>query len=419
MKRPRILYWVPALGLFILSGCLLTAQRTSSGDGTTTQLVNRATQSAQSRGERGAGVPEFWVRPGYRVELVSENLRDARFVEIDNKGTLYLSRPNSGDILTLKLRNGKYERVAAFVSGYPTVHGMQFADGWLWFAQTGAIHKARDTNGDGKADQIETVIPEGQLPKGGGHWWRAILITKDSIYTSIGDSGNISDETKTERQKIWRFNKDGSNKRLFASGIRNNEKLRLRPGTNEIWGMDHGSDWYGARIGDKQGRQPVTDMHPPEEFNHYVQDGFYGHPFITGFKLPRIEYHNRDDIIDLAEKTIVPEWGFGAHWAGNGFTFLTKNYFPDHAGDAFVAFHGSWNRREPAGYRVERVLFDDVTGKPYGNLMVVGTLVNGRVLARPVDCAELPDGSILFSCDQTGRIYRITRAQKGKTVQNP
>ena len=32
-----------------------------------------------------------------------------------------------------------------------------------------------------------------------------------------------------------------------------------------------------------------------------------------------------------------------------------------------------------------------------------------KVLARPVDCVEAPDGSILFSCDQTKRIYRITK----------
>lgn len=411
MKKQRFMRWIPALSILALSGCLLTAQQSPSGNSKAGQPASSTAKTVPAKGERGTGVPDFWIRPGYRVELVADNLRNARFMEVDNKGNLYLSRPNSGDILTLRFRNGKYEQVATFVAGYPTVHGMQFADGWLWFTQTGAIHKAQDTNGDGKADKIETVIPEGELPKGGGHWWRPVLITQDSIYTSIGDSGNTSDETKTERQKIWRFNKDGSNKRLFAGGIRNTEKLRLRPGTNEVWGVDHGSDWYGARIGDKQGKQPVTDYNPPDEFNHYVQDGFYGHPFITGFRLPRVEYYNREDIIDLAEKTAVPEWGFGAHWAGNGFTFLTKNYFPDHTGDAFVAFHGSWNRREPAGYRIERVLFDKVTGKPYGSLMIVSTLVNGRVLARPVDCVELPDGSVLFSCDQTGRIYRITRAQ--------
>ena len=125
--------------------------------------------------------------------------------------------------------------------------------------------------------------------------------------TGVGDSGNITDELDSERQKIWRFDLDGSNKRLFVSGIRNTEKLRLRPGSNEIWGADHGSDNFGARLGERMGRrQPVTDWNPPDELNHYVEGGFYGHPFIVGDKLPRYEYREREDILDLAARTTPP-----------------------------------------------------------------------------------------------------------------
>lgn len=43
--------------------------------------------------------------------------------------------------------------------------------------------------------------------------------------------------------------------------------------------------------------------------------------------------------------------------------------------------------------RIERVLFDDVTGKPYGSLTIVKTITPElRILARPVDCVEAPDG---------------------------
>ena len=150
----------------------------------------------------------------------------------------------------------------------------------------------------------------------------------DAIYTGIGDSGNITDLRDSEREKIYRFDKEGGSKHLFSSGIRNTEKLRFRPGTQEIWGADHGSDWFGEPLGDKQGRQAITDDNPPDEFNRYVDGGFYGHPFIVGMRVPRIEYQNRPDIVEPAQKTIVPEWCFGAHFATNAFTFLTKNYFP-------------------------------------------------------------------------------------------
>jgi glucose/arabinose dehydrogenase len=360
----------------------------------------------------GPGVPAFDVRPGYRVTLAADVDGEARFLEFDDAGTLYVSQPQAGRILALKDRDGDgvYETSAPFVTGRRTVHGLDWHDGWLWFTTTGAIFRARDTDGDGKADDILDVISEGSLPRGGGHWWRSICVTGQSIYTSIGDSGNINDESDTERQKIWRFNHDGSGKTLFATGIRNTEKLRIRPGTDELWGCDHGSDWYGKPLGDREGKQPVTDLNPPDELNHYVEGGFYGHPFIVGAKLPRLEYRDRKDIIDLAARTIPPALALGAHWASNGHTFLVGDYFPEHDGDLFIAFHGSWNSSERVGYCVQRVLFDKLTGRPIGQYTVVRTLgPDGEVLARPVDCVQAPDGSVLFSSNATQKIFRISR----------
>ena len=368
-------------------------------------------QIAPQNGAVGEGVPAFQVRPGYRVTLAADGLQNARFLETDGQGTVFVSQPAPGSIIALRDRDGdgRYETRTVFLDGRRTVHGLCWRDGWLYFAQTGSIHRARDTDGDGRADDLETIIPEGSLPSGGGHWWRSLLVTEDAIYTSIGDSGNINDETATERQKIWKFDRKGGNRRLFASGIRNTEKLRLRPETQEIWGCDHGSDNFGRKFGEKPGSdQPVTDLNPPCEFNRYVDGGFYGHPFIVGTNLPRPEFQDRPGILRLAARAIPPEWCFGAHWAPNGFTFLTRDLFPDHRGDAFVAFHGSWNSTKLVGYCVERVLFDRVTGKPFGSLTVVSTLDrNGNVLARPVDCLEEPAGTVLFSCDLTNRIYRI------------
>ena len=181
----------------------------------------------------------------------------------------------------------------------------------------------------------------------------------------------------------------------------------VRPGTDEIWGMDHGSDWFGEKLGEKQsGIQPVTDYNPPCEMNRYVDGGFYGHPFVVGIRQVRFEYMDRKDILDLAARTIVPEWCAGAHWAPNAMTFYAAEQFPGAAGDAFVAFHGSWNRSTKAGYCVMRVLFED--GHPFGAQPYVKFLGPGeRVLGRPVDVVVAPDGSLLISDDNGSRIYRL------------
>jgi glucose/arabinose dehydrogenase len=369
----------------------------------------------------GAGVPPFTVRPGYRVTLAADGLQEARFIEFDDKGTLYLSQPGRGTILALRDpdHDGVYETRTAFVTGKPSAHGMHFKDGWLWFTQAGAVYRARDTKGTGTADEVVTLIPEGKLPQG-GHWWRSILVADNGFYTSIGDSGNITDETNTDRQKIWFYDLDGKNRKLFASGIRNTEKLRFRPGTNEVWGCDHGSDNFGAKYGERAGvLQPITDLNPPDEFNRYVEGGFYGHPFIVGDRLPRPEYASRSDILQLAAKSIPPEWNNPPHWANNGWTFLTQDYFPNHKGDAFIAFHGSWNRMPKAGYCIQRILFDQLTGKPYGALTIVSCLQGQQVQARPVDCVEAPDGTVLFTTDDHARIYRISRDDGAGAAMRP
>lgn len=356
------------------------------------------------------------VRDGYQLTVVQDSIKNPRFLKLDPEGTLYVSLPGNGEIRACRDNDGDgyFEKVETFVKGHPTVHGMAWYEGWLWFTESGAIFRARDLNADGKADEEETIIPDGELPKGGGHWWRSILILEGRLYTSIGCSGNIAEDGDTERLKIWSFALDGTDKRLFASGLRNTEKLLARPGTTEIWGMDHGSDWFGRYLEEKDSLsgQPITDFNPPGELNHYVQDGFYGHPYIVGNKIPRYEYMDRPDIVALAKKTIPPAWSSGAHWAPNGFNFYTGDQFPaDCKGDIFTAYHGSWNRSEKAGYCVTRILFDE--GRPYGELKYVNFLSEeGEVLGRPVDVEVTADGSLLISDDFRGKIYKLTYTGK-------
>ncbi len=207
----------------------------------------------------GQGVPPFWVRPGYRCDMVAQ-LDEVRFLCLNPEdGTLYVAQPGHGKIAMLRPDGAGYKRVGDFVTGHPSAHGMYWFKGWLWFTESGAIFKARSTDGKGAANEVQTIIAKGQLPSG-GHWWRPILVDDTGFYTEIGDSGNISDEMNTDRQKIWRYNLDGGDKTLFASGLRNTEKLLFKPGTNEVWGVDHGSDNFGHAYGETPGKeQPITD----------------------------------------------------------------------------------------------------------------------------------------------------------------
>ena len=362
--------------------------------------------AAQAAGTVGPGVPDFEVRDGYKVTVAAQDFGQARFIEPGENGILYVSQPNQGSISTLKKQtDGTYKKIGEFTKDKDTVHGMDYEKGWLWFTQSGVVWKGRDTNGDGVADEEVKVLDD--LPKGGGHWWRSICVTDNGFFTSIGDTGNINDLTDTDREKVWFYNLDGSGKKLWSSGIRNTEKLRMHPVTGDLYGCDHGSDWYGKPLGDTDGNQPITNRTPPDEFNRYVEGGFYGHPFVVGTGLPRIEFKDRPDIIELIGKTILPAWPVGPHWATNGWTFAKTDGLGA-KGDAFIACHGSWNSTVRQGYCIDHVMFDGQTGLPMGAVKIVSTLKDGKDLDRPVDCTEESDGSILWSAD-SGKIYRISK----------
>ncbi|HEX6981512.1 MAG TPA: sorbosone dehydrogenase family protein, partial [Balneolaceae bacterium] len=80
----------------------------------------------------------------------------------------------------------------------------------------------------------------------------------------------------------------------------------------------------------------------------------------------------------------------------------------EYKNDAFVTFHGSWNRKPASGYLVSRVHFEN--GKPVkfedfitGFLSDDGKSQFGRVTGITVHS----DGSLLITDDSNGIIYRV------------
>jgi glucose/arabinose dehydrogenase len=363
------------------------------------------------------GVPAgVWVRDGYALTIAIEGIKVPRFLATGPDGTLYVSVPKEGKIVACRDKDGDgvYDTTTAFVSGKPPatiLQGMQWHDGWLWFAQLNSVAKARDTNGDGVADEEVAVLGAEQLPTGakGGHMWRALLIHGGRIYTHVGDQTNATDEPieASERKKIWSFALDGSDKKLFASGLRNTEKLVVRPGTDEIWGVDHDIDLMAAKLeGDRTFGQPITDHNPPAELNHYVAGGFYGHPWLVGKNQPNLMFLTEPKLMEYASKATIPEWLMPAHCSANSLTFYRGDKIPQAHGDAFVAMKGGWNATAKVGYCLSRILFEN--GHPYGELKMVNFLKNGtEILGRPADCTQAPDGSLLFSDDLGGKVYRL------------
>lgn len=106
-------------------------------------------------------------------------------------------------------------------------------------------------------------------------------------------------------------------------------------------------------------------------------------------------------------EVVFPEVEEAAHAADLGMIFYRGTRFPERWRGIFSAQHGSWDRSVPVG---ARVMFTPVAGGRAGPSEVFAEGWNqgrGPYLGRPVDVAELADGSLLVSDDQNGVIYRI------------
>ena len=75
----------------------------------------------------------------------------------------------------------------------------------------------------------------------------------------------------------------------------------------------------------------------------------------------------------------------------------------------FIAFHGSWNRSVPAGYKVVRVILNEKGEIQSHEDFITGFLQpDGSKAGRPVDVEQSPDGDLYISDDNAGRIYKVT-----------
>jgi glucose/arabinose dehydrogenase len=245
------------------------------------------------------------------------------------------------------------------------------------------------------------------LPHGGGHWTRDIQFTPDGkkMFVSVGSASNVDDPDTTPAEKnradILQFNPDGSEMRVYASGIRNaGGGLAVNPTTGELWCSVNERDGLGDNL-------------VPDYITHVQDGGFYGWPwwYMGDNQDPR----HKGKHPELKEKTIVPDVLLQAHNASLEFAFYEGKQFPaEYQGDIFASQHGSWNRSVRAGYEVIRVPLHH-TGHASGEYedFLTGFVVdNGHVWGRPVGVTVAADGSLLVSDDGSNSIWRVSYTGK-------
>jgi glucose/arabinose dehydrogenase len=356
---------------------------------------------------------QLHVPPGFRIEQYAAGLRNPRFLLTAPNGDIFVTESRADTIKVLRDTNGdgKPDLTETFASDgmkdpfgiafYPPGPDPQF----LYVANTDGIVRFPYRNGDTKTRGAAEKLPaaelsSGGLLRGGGHWTRDIVFSPDGkkMYVSIGSYSNVSDDkSEADRARIFEFNADGSDRKVFAWGVRNVVGIAFRPGTNDLWMSVNERDELGDDL-------------VPDYISRVQPGGFYGWPWFYLGSHPDPRHKGKHP--ELAGKVLMPDVLTQSHVASLNLCFYTADQFPaEYRGDIFAAFHGSWNRKRRVGYKIVRVLFDKATGKPRGEVedFVTGFVTpEGNVWGRPVGITVAKDGALLFSEDGNKTIWRVS-----------
>jgi glucose/arabinose dehydrogenase len=312
--------------------------------------------------------------------------------------------PSANRITLLRDANGDgvAETRSVLISGLNSPTGMALIGNTLYVANTDAVlafpYKEGDTKITAKPEKIVS------LPGGGNHWARNLLASPDGrlLYVTVGSSSNIGErgmDKEDRRAAIWEVYPPNKSFRIYAAGLRNPNGLAWEPHKKELWTVVNERDMLG---GDS----------PPDYLTFVDFGAFYGWPYSYwgGYVDKRV-----DERPDLLEYTRRPDYALGPHVAPLGLVFAegAKLGAPFDNG-AFIALHGSWNRKPLSGYKVVYVPFgpDGYPVKGAKPIDVLGSFLNqdGHARGRPAGLALDKTGALLVADDVGNRIWRVSSA---------
>ncbi len=344
---------------------------------------------------------------GFHIAVFA-NVNGPRLLTFTPGGVLLVSESGQGKVVALPdpKQTGKAERVVEVLTGLNEPHGIAFFEGKLYVAENDKVRRYDWDEANLRATSPKKIT---DLPNGGGHSTRSLLFHSGKMYVSAGSSCNVCIEKDPRRATVMEFNPDGSGQKIFAKGLRNAVGLAVNPKTATVWVTVNGRDMLGDDL-------------PPETIYDLGQgDVDAGWPYCYGDRVPDSKFTKPGD--SRCQNVIEPKVQMQAHSAPLGLAFYEGTMFPpEYRNNMFVAFHGSWNRRVPTGYKVVRVKLDD-KGQPQGGAedFITGWLASGEskkgrwmpinipgTMGRPVGIVFSSDGTMYLSDDRAGVIYRVT-----------
>ncbi|KAK6851229.1 hypothetical protein PG987_000863 [Apiospora arundinis] len=388
------------------------------------------------------------VGSGWTAQLIAKGLKMPRGIIFDAKGHLLVVEQGSGiRRLTFDDKGGTCLVQSAsdtVVDDKDLNHGIAFSnDGRNLYASSDAkvLSWVYDPESGTTSGNARTMV---ENLDGGGHSTRTLLMSAKEpgmLIVSKGSGGNIDNRAKdvsTGVSQIRAFNMTNATDtpynyaaqgRMLGWGLRNSVGVAEEPTTGAIFSVENSVDEM-SRDG--------TDVHqdnPGEELNFHGflnastegQGGNYGYPdcfalwdanipnpqdLKVGSQFPQNQSSILNDTTCNKER-VSPRLTFQAHMAPLDIKFARDGSM------AFISFHGSWNRDNPAGYKLSTVAFSngEPTEPPTSKKATTNILANADNGAcpdacfRPVGLALDGQGRVYMSSDTTGEIWVLKQSE--------
>lgn len=383
MKPPSKLKWVWLILAFMLFACDQGTKKPA--------VVNNSDDEELFKKFH---LDKIRLPPGFKISVYAL-VPNSRSLCWGAKGTLFVGNRDEDKVYAVRDTNsdGRADDITVVAKNLNQPNGVAFRNGSLYVAEISRITRYDDIENHLQQPSAPVVVFD-KYPDKTHHGWKFIAFgPDDKLYVPVGAPCNVCEEKDSVFATITRLNPDGTGLEIYAKGVRNSVGFAWHPETKELWFTENGRDNLGEDI-------------PNDELNNAPHKGMH-------FGFP---YCHQGDILDPefgkgknCSNYTPPAEKMGPHVASLGMRFYTGSMFPaEYRNRIFIAQHGSWNRTMPSGYRIMMATLEGNKVVKYEEF-ATGWLQNTtNVNGRPVDVIVAADGALLISDDKSGAIYRVT-----------
>ena len=269
--------------------------------------------SQRSAEARGLPLGRLNLPPGFKISVYAREVPGARAMTMGSNGTLYVgSRDQSVYAIPDADRDYKGDSVITLLKGLNAPNGVEYRHGSLYVAEVHRI--VRYDNIDSNLTQAPTPqVVNKAIPDKQHHGQKYLKFGPDGwLYVAVGAPCNVCEPPDWRFASILKMKEDGTEMKVFASGIRNSVGFDWHPTTKQLWFTDNGRDWLG-------------DDSPPEELNCAPKQGLhFGFPYCHGGNIADPEFGKKRSCSEFTS----PEIRIPAHHAALGVKFYSGQMFP-------------------------------------------------------------------------------------------